>query len=118
MRTDNFNYKVIESIVNNAIDKLNDGIAINTYGCDLHNKLFNEDYFIIYHYKAIEWLKECEVDTFDAIDTVFEYEKDNFGEVNTQINPESIVNMYAYIVGESVLSECEHLDKKWDVRLT
>jgi len=117
MKTNDFEHKAIESIVNHAIDKLNDGTGIDTYGCDLHNELFNMDYFIVYHYRAIQWLKDCNIDTFNAIETVFGYEKDNFGEVNTEVNPEKIVNMYAYILGEVVLSECEHLNKKWDVRL-
>jgi len=110
--------ETILSIATHAIDKLNDGIGIDTYGCDLHNELFNTDYFIVYHSRAVQWLKECNIDTFEAIEKVFEYEKDNFGEVNTEVNTEAIVNMYAYIVGEKVLNECETLSKKWDVRLT
>ena len=37
-------------------------------------------------------------------DYVIDYENYHFGEVNTKINSESIVNMYAYIKGEELLS--------------
>ena len=34
------------------------------------------------------------------------YEIDNFGELTIDItNPESLVNMYAYIIGEEIVSE-------------
>ena len=43
---------------------------------------------------------------FDIIRTIKEYEEDNFGEVTTDLaDPEKVVNMYAYIVGEQVVSE-------------
>ena len=78
MKTTYLTYKALESIVNNAVDKLNDGIGIDVYGADLHNELFNRDYFIIYHSRAVQWLKDCDIDTFDAIETVFDYEIENF----------------------------------------
>ena len=105
----NLEKSVLIAICEHAIDKLNDGIGVNCYGRDLHNKLFNEDYFIIGYYNASEWIKSHNLDAFDVIDTVVSYEIDNFGEINTKINSEAIVNMYAYICGEIVLSECNHL---------
>ena len=118
MKTTDLTKKALESIVLHAVDQLKDGIGVDVYGCDLHNELFNRDYFIVYHSRAVQWLKNCDIDTFDAIETVFEYEKENFGEVNTQVNPKAIVNMYAYIAGEAVLSESKTLNKKWDSHLT
>ena len=118
MKTTYLTEKALQSIVCHATDKLKDGIGVGTYGCDLHNELFNADYFIIYHSRAKQWLKDCEIDTFEAIETVFAYEEENFGEVNTKINPEAIVNMYAYIAGEVILNESQTLSKKWDSRLT
>jgi len=118
MKTTDLTYKALESIVCHAVDQLKDGIGLDQYGCDLHNDLFNRDYFIVYHSRAVQWLKDCDIDTFDAIETVFDYENENFGEVNTKVNPEAIVNMYAYIAGEAILNESKTLDKKWDSRLT
>jgi hypothetical protein len=43
---------------------------------------------------------------FDIIDAIKTYEQDNFGEVTTDLSdPEKLVNMYAYIVGEEVVNE-------------
>jgi len=72
---------------------------------ELHYHAFNEDYYIIGYYQADQWLKQHDVSSFDAINTVKEYEVSNFGEMTTDINSESIVNMYVYILGEELLSE-------------
>ena len=41
-----------------------------------------------------------------------EYEQNNFGEVSTDFSdPEKVANMFAYIVGEEILFESEHLRK-------
>ena len=70
---------------------------------DLHNEIFNTDYYIIGTYEAKQWLSDK---VFDVIDCIKEYEQDNFGEVTTDLgNPESVVNMYVYIIGEELLND-------------
>jgi len=70
---------------------------------DLHNEIFNLNYYIIGTYEAKQWLSDK---AFDVIDYIKEYEQDNFGEVTTDLgNPEAVVNMYAYILGEEILYE-------------
>ena len=72
---------------------------------DLHYHAFNTDYYIIGTYKAKQWLGE---NVFECIETIKEYEQDNFGEVTTDLSdPEKIVNMYAYIVGEQVVYDTD-----------
>lgn len=88
---------------NYILDCINDGILTNENKDEWHHHAFNEDCYIIYHSRAIEWLKEHNLDTFEAIDIVKEYEVEHFGEFTTDINPERIVNMLAYIYGEEVL---------------
>lgn len=74
------------------------------YYCDLHNEVFNTDYYIIGTYKAKEALKEYDV--FEAIEKVQEYEQEQFGEIYTELyNPEKLVNMLYYIIGDEVISE-------------
>ena len=74
------------------------------YYCDLHNEVFNTDYYIIGTYRAKEALNEYDV--FEALEKVQTYEKDNFGEVYTDLSdPEKLINMLYYIIGEEVLSE-------------
>ena len=70
---------------------------------ELHHHAFNTDYYIIGTHKAIEWMGDK---VFEIINTIKEYEQDNFGEVTTDLSsPEKLVNMYAYIVGEQVVDE-------------
>lgn len=68
---------------------------------DWHHHAFNMDYYIIGTYKAEQWMGDK---AFEIIRTVKEYEENNFGEVTTDLSdPEKVVNMYAYIVGEEVV---------------
>ena len=70
---------------------------------DIHYYAFNQDYYIIGYYKAEQWLGDK---AFEVIGIVQQYEQDNFGEVTTDLSSsEAVVNMYAYIVGEAVVSE-------------
>ena len=68
---------------------------------DLHYHAFNADPYIIGIYQAAKWLGE---EAFNAIGFIKDYEQDNFGEVFTDFSsPESVVNMYAYILGEQIV---------------
>ncbi|QDP47346.1 MAG: hypothetical protein Unbinned4388contig1000_65 [Prokaryotic dsDNA virus sp.] len=100
-------HSIKQELAIHILDKINDGVIDNTNRDEWHFYCFNEDYYIIYHSEALKWLKTHELDAFEAIETVREYEMDNFGEMNTQINPESIVNMLAYIYGQELLSETD-----------
>jgi len=74
---------------------------------DLHHHAFNTDYYIIGTYKATQWLGN---QVFNIINFIKEYEINNFGEINTDFsNPEEIVNMYVYIIGESLVSELHNI---------
>ena len=84
------------------IEALRDGYE--GYYCNLHNELFNMDYYIIGTYEAKKALEEYGV--FEAIEKVQEYEMNNFGEVYTNLSdPEKVANMLWYIIGEEVLFE-------------
>lgn len=74
------------------------------YYCDLHNEVFNTDYYIIGTYEAKEALREYDV--FDAIELVQTYEKEQFGEIYTDLSdPEKLINMVYYIIGYEVIGE-------------
>ena len=75
---------------------------------DWHFHAFNEDYYLIGYYNCEQWLAKHDVSAFEAIETIREYEQDNFGEVLTKFdNAESVVNMYVYILGEEVLQRMD-----------
>ena len=85
---------------------------------DLHNQIFNEDYYIIGYYKAEQWLGS---DTFSVIAEVKDYEEMNFGESHTDFSSsEAVVNMYVYILGEEVIQDCfdEVVEKLEDKQLS
>ena len=83
------------------------------YYCDLHHEVFNTSYYIVGVYKAKKALEEYDV--WEAIEKVQTYEKDNFGEVYTDLSdPEKLVNMLFYIIGEEVLFEMVDGIKVWN----
>ena len=109
------NKEILEHAINGIANISED----NTYSCDLHNELFNTDYFIIGYAAAEKFLSECEDGIFGAIEIIKEYEQNNFGEVNTDFSSsEKVANMYAYIKGEEILSEVKHLQDCWDSLLS
>lgn len=97
------NNTIKTELQNHILDYINEGILTNENKDDWHFYAFNEDYYVIYHSEAVKWLAKHNINTFNAIDIVREYEINHFGEFTTDINPESIVNMLAYIYGEEIL---------------
>lgn len=85
------------------LDSINDGVINNENQEEWHHILFNQDYYIVYHSEAEIWLKNHGLSAFEAIEKVQEWEEFHFGETNTNINPERIVNMLVYIYGEELL---------------
>jgi hypothetical protein len=76
----------------------------NGYYCDLHNDVFNTDYYIIGTYQAEKELEAYGV--FEAIRLVQRYEMEQFGEVYTDLSePEKLINMVYYIIGDEIIVE-------------
>lgn len=86
------------------------------YYCDLHNEVFNTDYYIIGTYEAKEALREYDV--FEAIELVQTYEKEQFGEVYTDLSdPEKLINMVYYVIGDNVVADMydiEEFEENWN----
>ena len=107
-------YEMRKDAIENIIDVLADGYS--GYYCDLHNEVFNTDYYVSNNSEAKEMLGD---DVYYAIGRIYDYEKDNFGEVYTDLSePMKIVNMLYYIIGEDVMYEDrlfnELLMDNWD----
>ena len=104
--TRNYDNQKDESMRLEAIEAIIDTLenGYSGYYCDLHNEVFNTDYYIIGTYQAKEALREYDV--FEAIDRVQQYEKDNFGEIYTDLsNPEKLVNMLYYVIGDEIICD-------------
>ena len=111
---------MIEDAKASIIEALTDG-EYSGYYCDLHNKLFYTDYYYTYPGEAIKAFNKISV--FDAIGVIVEYEKDNFGEVNTDFtDPCAVANMLYYIVGEEIMCDlfdgCELWNEVWNDKAT
>ena len=77
------------------------------YKDDLHSHLFNQDYYLIGYYNCQKWLDDHNISVFEALETIKEYEMENFGECKSYTNAEETVNMLVYIYGEELLQEME-----------
>lgn len=96
-----------EQAIADIIEALENGF--DGYYCDLHNEVFNTDYYVIGTYQAKEILKEYDV--FEAIELVQTYEKEQFGEIYTDLSdPEKLLNMVYYIVGDEVIGEMYEIE--------
>ena len=104
MKHESMREEAIEAI----IEALEDGYS--GYYCDLHNEVFNTNWYIVGTYEAKEALNEYDV--FEAIELVQEFEEFHFGEVNTDLsNPEKLINMVYYIVGDGVICEMNDIEE-------
>ena len=105
-------------VISTAVDQLDEMIRSQSdiYGSDLHHETYNTSESFIYYSDAIAFLEAF--GTFDAIEKVAEYEKDNFGEIGTDIsNPCKVANMLLYILGEELLNECKTVYRYWDKKI-
>jgi hypothetical protein len=111
-------FEARQELIGFALEKIAELKGSKIYGCDLHNEIFNTDYYIIGTYKAEQWLIK-NIGVFEAIGIIQEYEKFHFGSTYTDLSqPERLVNMLVYIAGEEILSESEVLKERWDEKLT
>ena len=93
------------------IDALEEGYS--GYYWDLHNEVFNTNYYTIWTHEAKKELEEFGL--WDAIGKVQTYEKDTFGEVYTDLSdPIKLINMLYYIIGEEVLNELMEGVEAWN----
>lgn len=107
-------YDIKVDAVNAIIDCLECGY--DGYYCDLHNEVFNKDYYVTGTVEAKNILGGY---VFDAIGRIYTYERDTFGEVFTDLSdPIKIVNMLFYIIGEEIMYNngefSKILDEHWD----
>ena len=108
--TQQYKYDEIKAHFDDYISDLTDK-EIRENIDDLHHDIFNNDYYIIGTYEAKKWLGD---EVFNIIEIIKEYEQFNFGEINTDFSePEKIVNMYVYIIGEEIVQDYrDQLDSK------
>lgn len=91
--------------------------TVGEYGCECHNKLYNEEAYTISIPQTEKDVEDLSV--WDCIKLVKAYEDFNFGEIFTPIEPFKVANMVYYILGEHILNKAGSLlDKFWNDALT
>lgn len=107
MMYNNKHEEMKQEAIEAIIEELENGY--DGYYCDLHNEVFNTDYYIIGTHQAKEALKEYDV--FEAIELVQTYEKEQFGEIYTDLSDaEKLINMVYYIVGDEVICDMNEIE--------
>ena len=102
------NKKLYKEIAQDIFDRIE--YYEGTRADELHHNLFNTDYYIIGTYESKQWLERY--GAFDCIGLVRDYEQDCFGEITTDItDPERVVNMAVYIIGEDILNNLSLFQK-------
>lgn len=89
-----------------ALDDIKEEVRAGYEGniYDLHDVVFNSGFYVIGRYKAKKEL-ENNLDIFEVIRSIIQYENDNFGEVLTDVSePEKVLNMFYYLVGERCIN--------------
>ena len=90
-------YDAIEALAN-CLEK---GCA--GYYCDLHHEVFNTGYYVSSSDEAMEIFDNVD-NVFWAIGKIWEYEKDNFGEIYCDFSDAmKVMNMLYYIIGEEAM---------------
>ena len=112
--------EIFQAFREHAIEKLQEHDLSNvTYDdFEAHHKCFNEDYYIIYHSVAKDWLEKYHLDVLDAINYIMEVEKDYLGENQAymeNLNYERVVNLFMYYFAweheyelESLFAQVKH----------
>ena len=96
---------LFNEIRNDAINALIDCLADGYEGDydDLHNEVFNSDYYVRSDNTAKMILDD---EAFDAIGKVQDYEMSTFGSVTTDLScPSDVINMLYYIIGEEIMTD-------------
>ena len=97
----------INEVIRENIEINNDG-SVTYYRGDMHYKAFNQDYYIIGYYQSEQWLKKHGLNVFEAIGICQEFEKEQFGELQTTYdNAETLVNDLVYWYGLEICNELE-----------
>jgi hypothetical protein len=100
-------YTIKEELKTYIEDNIND---IDCHDEDIHQELFNVNYYIIGYYQAEQWLKMHNISVFEGIQFVQDYEREHFGNdaIQTYDNAEKLVNMIVYIIGEELIYQEEY----------
>ena len=113
-----FKHSTMVELANYAIEKITD-FNYQCYGSELFDKIFNNDYYLIGHYAAEQWILQNFDSVFSAIDLIVDYEMNEYGQLYTDLkSAESVCNMLVYIAGHELLCTIQCFNNQYfDTRL-
>lgn len=97
---------IFEEVANQLIDALADGSLESVNVGDVHHVVYNLSETYVYTQDAERDLEQ--IGTFNAIQTVMQYEQDNFGQTapaEKYGDPCWVANMVVYILGEELVGQ-------------
>lgn len=83
---------------------------------DLHNKLWNEEYYFVYTSQCNDFINSQFNNAFEAIETVKDWEERTFGTFETEINAFNIANMLIYIITDDLIYNVLNIDEDTTVK--
>ena len=95
---------IFEEVENQLINAFDDGTLDGVSTVDMHHEVYNRDNTYVYYEDAERDLEQ--IGTFNAIQTVMQYEQDNFGQTapaEKYGNPCWVADMVVYILGEALI---------------
>lgn len=96
---------IFNEVENQLIDALADGTLEGVSTVDMRHEVYNQSETYVYYEDADRDLEQ--IGTFNAIQTVMQYEQDNFGQTapaEQYGNPCWVANMVVYILGDELLA--------------
>ena len=106
--------EIFEMVENLLINAFADGILDGESTIDMHHEVYNRDATYVYTADAARDLER--IGTFNAIQTVMQYEQEQFGQVapaEQYGNPCWVANMLVYILGEALIYHVFGDDPDW-----
>lgn len=106
--------RIFKEVENLLISAFSDGVLDGIVPADMHYEVYNRDATYVYHQDAVRDLEQ--IGTFNAIQTVMQYEQDNFGQpapAEQYGNPCWVANMLVYILGDALIYHVFGDDPDW-----
>lgn len=111
-------YFTVEEIKNDIAEALD---GYDGYYCDLHDAIFNSQYYADNKEEALEMLEEY--GAFNAIKKIQDFQKTNYSECFTDFSiPQEIANFLYYLLGYEFMTESQNfseiIDEYWNDEAT
>ena len=104
---DNFASAIVE-LKEHLIDTVKEYPLTDQNIDEAHYYAFNQDYYIVYHSRALAWLEKHYIDVLDVVDFIQRKQDEMFGEPQeVPTDYQTIVNRFVYFLGDEITPHAE-----------